>query len=162
MHLAFFCGFHKFFNFSPFRYLFVFVIYFMFFRCSPRSEQDIFNSFRAEGKRWKSKSRSREWEKCFTNWIENLCYKNLFHDFETEKVGIDESREILKECLIAYKQRERSTLNYNSTKASNSRKHKFYFKLTSHVNWVGKKATLIWYRRGRERFPSPAMAGRWL
>lgn len=128
------------------------------FRCLPRSEQDIFNSFRAEGKRWKSKSRSGEWEKCFTNWIENLCYKIYFTISRLKNLA--STREILKECLIAYKQREGSTLNYNSTKASNSRKHKFYFKLTSHVNWVGKKATLIWYRRRRrEHFPSLANAG---
>lgn len=84
------------------------------FRCLPRSEQDIFNSFRAEGKRWKSKSRSGEWEKCFTNWIENLCYKIYFTISRLKNLA--STRKILKECLIAYKQKERSPLNYNSTK----------------------------------------------
>lgn len=84
------------------------------FRCLPRIEQDIFNSFRAKEKRWKSKSRSGEWEKCFTNWIEILCYKVYFTISRLKNLA--STREILKECLIAYKQSERSTLNYNSTK----------------------------------------------
>lgn len=143
---------HKFFNFpsalvdistNPFL-LFILCC----FRCLPRSKQDIFNSFRGWTSARERESESKNeisGEKCFTNWIENLCYKIYFTIFASFFQHRNETRarkswrKILKECLMS----QSSTLNYNSTKAFlDCAKHKFYFELTSHVNWA---STLIRY-----------------
>lgn len=64
-----------------------------------------------------------------SNWIENLCYKFFFTISRATKKNKQRNRQqsISKGML------DGSSLNYNSTKGSSWTKHKFHFRLTSHV-----------------------------